>query len=321
MPSNSNHQPIVVSGMQPSGPLHLGNYLGALKNWVDIQNSGKYQCFFFIADYHSITENYSPAEKKEQIFSLAGDYLAAGLDPQKSVIFVQSQVPECTELAWIFNTVTPVSELERMTQFKDKSRRQAKNINMGLFDYPVLQAADILIYKGELVPVGQDQVQHVELTRDCARWFNRKYYNVSYFPESKPLLTPTPKIMSLAEPENKMSKSLGDKHWLGIDEEPSVLGQKLAKAVSTPAGIANLKSIYHAFEKNMPGDFNPHKMAETKKIIAQGLADYFADFRKKKNELKNNRKAVEKILAAGQSQAQKIAQQTIGEVKKIIGLI
>jgi len=136
---------IVVSGMQPSGQLHIGNYLGALKNWVEIQNSDKYNCFFFIADYHSITENYNPEEKQDKVFNLVCDYLSAGLDPDKCTIFVQSSVPECTELAWIFNTVTPVAELERMTQFKDKSGRQIKNINMGLFDYPVLQAADILI--------------------------------------------------------------------------------------------------------------------------------------------------------------------------------
>ncbi|HNW09688.1 MAG TPA: tryptophan--tRNA ligase, partial [bacterium] len=243
-------KPIVVSGMQPTGLLHLGNYLGALKNWVDIQNSGQYDCYFFIADYHSITENYNPKEKQEQIFNLLADYLAAGLDPEKSTIFVQSQTPACAELAWIFNTVTPISELERMTQFKDKAKNQALNINMGLFDYPVLQAADILIYHGQFVPVGQDQIQHIELTRDIARWFNKKY-QTEYFPEAKPLLTPTPKLMSLLEPEKKMSKSFGDKHWIGIDEQPEAIDRKIAKAVTTPAGIANLRLIYDSFAENM----------------------------------------------------------------------
>ena len=313
------NKPSIVSGIQPTGPLHLGNYLGALKNWLEIQNSGKYDCFFFIADYHSITEDYDAQEKRKQIFELACDYLAAGLDPKKSIIFIQSQVPECTELAWIFNTLTPVAELERMTQFKDKSQRQAKNINMGLFAYPILQAADILLYKGGLVPVGQDQVQHVELTRDCARWFNNKY-KVKYFPESKPLLTETPKIMSLLAPENKMSKSLGDKHWLGIDELPELFAEKIGKAVSTPAGIENLKTIYQAFKRKMAGEFNPEKMAETKKIIAKGIADYFADFRAKKEKFKEDKKFVLDILAEGRQKAQAIAQKNIKEIKKIIGV-
>src|SRR3989344_4866216 len=235
-------KPVVVSGIQPSGPLHIGNYLGALKNWVKIQNSGQYDCFFFIADYHSLTESYNPGEKKEQIFKLAVDYLSAGLDPKKCTIFVQSQVPACTELAWIFNTVTPISELERMTQFKDKASRQIKNINLGLFAYPVLQAADILLYHGQFVPVGEDQIQHVELTRDVARWFNNKY-KTKYFPEAKPLLTKSARIMSLADPEKKMSKSLGEKHWLGIDESKEKILDKLKKAISTDKGIANLKAI------------------------------------------------------------------------------
>ena len=177
-------KPVIVSGIQPTGLLHIGNYLGALKNWVDLQNSGKYDCFFFLADYHSITENYSPAEKKEQIFNLVCDYLASGLDPKKSTIFVQSQIPECTELAWIFNTLTPIGELERMTQFKDKSNKQVKNINAGLLTYPILQAADILIYHGEFVPVGQDQVQHLELAHDTVKWFNNKYAT-EYFKDVK----------------------------------------------------------------------------------------------------------------------------------------
>ena len=312
-------KPIIVSGMQPTGKLHLGNYLGALKNWVAIQNSGDYECFFFIADYHSITENYSPEEKRKQILELAADYLAAGLDPAKSVIFIQSQVPACTELCWIFNTVTPVAEMQRMTQFKDKAGRQAQNVNMGLFDYPVLQAADILLYHGALVPVGEDQIQHVELTRDVARWFNNKY-NVNYFPESKPLLTKCPRIMSLAEPDKKMSKSLGEKHFVNMDSEPEEIAQKIGKAASTPAGIENLKLIYDEFKASMNGEFNPAKMADTKKIIIAGLADYFADFRKKKKDLLADPKKIAQILEAGREKAAPIAEKTLSEVKKIIGL-
>lgn len=309
----------VVSGTQPSGELHIGNYLGALRNWLSIQNSGKYDCVFFIADYHSLTENYDPQKKKEQVFNLVVDYLAVGLDPNKSIIFIQSQVPECTELAWIFNTVTPIVELERMTQFKDKSGRQLKNINMGLFDYPVLQAADILLYGGELVPVGEDQIQHIELTRDVARWFNNKY-KTKYFKEAKPLLTKSARIMSLADPEKKMSKSLGEKHWLGIDESQEKILDKVKKAVSNDQGIVNLKAIYEAFASDMNGDFNQDRMGETKEIIAQGIYNHFEVFRNKKQELIQNPDYVNKVLSDGQMKAREIAIKTITEVKEIIGL-
>lgn len=315
----SANKPIVVSGMQPSGTLHIGNYLGALKNWVEIQNSNKYNCFFFVADYHSLTENYDPKEKRKQIFELVCDYLAAGLNPKKSTIFIQSQVSKCTELAWIFNTMTPLAELERMTQFKDKSDQQKNNANAGLLNYPILQAADILIYHGELVPVGQDQVQHLELTRDIARWFNKKY-ETDYFPEAKPLLTPTPKIMSPILPKNKMSKSLGKKHWIGIDEDPEEVKKKISKAVTTTEGINNLRTIYDAFDESMPGEFNPKSMAMTKATIAQGINDYFLEFKKNKTKFKKNKSQVEKILADGKKKATDIAQDTIEDVKKIIGV-
>lgn len=311
---------IVVSGTQPTGELHIGNYLGAIKNWVAIQNSDQYNCFFFIADYHSITGDYNALEKPEQIFNLAVDYLAAGLDPEKSTIFIQSQVPACTELAWIFNTVTPVSELERMTQFKDKSSRQLKNINMGLFDYPVLQAADILVYKGELIPVGEDQVQHVELTRDIARWFNNKY-KTTILPEAKALLTPTSRIMSLIDPAKKMAKSLGAKHSIGIDDSREVMIDKMKKAVTTESGIANLKGIYDSFRSDMSGDFRAEKMGETKMIIAEGIYQHFSAFRARKAELLNNRDYINQILMTGQKKAQEIAVKNILEIKETIGLI
>jgi tryptophanyl-tRNA synthetase len=313
------NQSIVVSGAQPTGQIHIGNYLGALKNWVGIQNQGAHDCFYFIADYHSLTENYDPTQKSQAIFDLACTLLAAGLDQKKATIFIQSQVPQCTELAWIFNTLTPLGELERMTQFKDKAGRQIKNINAGLLTYPILQAADILIYHGEYVPVGQDQIQHVELTHDCARWFNRKY-QTQYFKEVKPLLTPTPKIMSLIAPESKMSKSLGDKHCINIDDEPKIITAKLAKAASTPEGIKNLKLIYDSFASAMKREFNPETMAETKKILADGIADYFAEFRRRKKELLGNQKKVMAIMEQGRAKAQPIAEKTLQEIKKIIGV-
>lgn len=240
----------IVSGIQPTGPLHLGNYLGAVKNWLDLQS--KHDCLFFVADYHSLTENYDPRQKPNQIYELAAELLALGLDPKKCTLFVQSDVSEVTELAWVFNTLVSMPELSRMTQFKDKSTRQEQNtkprtvtptqiggsgarVNVGLFDYPVLQAADILIYDGEAVPVGQDQVQHVELTRDIACDFNRKFGKT--FPEPKSLLTKNPRVMSLLEPEKKMSKSLGEAHYIALTDDPETIKKKIARAI-TDAGPA-----------------------------------------------------------------------------------
>src|SRR3989338_5443670 len=191
-------KPVIFSGIQPTGNLHVGNYLGAIKNWVELQNSGKYDCFFCIVDYHSLVGNMSSEERRKQITIVAAELLALGIDPKKSTFFIQSAVSEHTELAWILNCVTSMGELQRMTQFKDKSETQSKNVNVGLFAYPVLQAADILLYKGNRVPVGQDQVQHIELTREIARWFNSRFDK--FFPETKALLTETPKIMSLLDP-------------------------------------------------------------------------------------------------------------------------
>jgi len=312
-------KPVVISGIQPTGFLHIGNYLGALKNWVEIQNSDKYECFFFIADFHSLTGEYTPQEKKTQIFNLACDFLAAGIDPKKSTIFLQSDVSECAELAWIFNTITPIGELERMTQFKDKAKKQKLNVNTGLLTYPILQAADILIYHGEFVPVGQDQIQHLELTHDTVKWFNKKF-KTSYFKDIKPLLTETQKVMSLSDPTSKMSKSDNEKSYISIDDSPESISAKISKAASTPEGIKNLKLIFNAFGNDMSGEFDEAKMSETKKIIAQGISSHFAHFRSKKADFYKNQNKVYKILKEGKEKAQPIAQKTIREVKEIIGL-
>lgn len=198
-------KPVLVSGIQPTGRLHIGNYLGALKQFVDLQNSAKYQTYFFLADLHSLTEDYSPKEKAKQVLELTADFLAAGLKPNKSVIFQQSQIPAHSELAWIFQTVTPLGEAERMTQFKDKAARQKENINLGLLTYPTLMAVDILIYSPDVVPVGDDQSQHLEFTRTLARRFNKKFG--ATFREPKGLFTHASRIMSLKDPSKKMSKS------------------------------------------------------------------------------------------------------------------
>jgi len=238
----------IISGIQPSGELHIGNYLGAIKNWIKLQSDPKNECLFFIADYHSITEDYDPKKKSEEILNLAIDLIVLGLDPKKLIIFQQSQIPGHADLAWIFNTLVKTAELERMTQYKDKALAQKQNINMGLFDYPVLQAADILIYKAEAVPVGEDQVQHIELTRDIARRFNDKFGKI--FPEPKPILTKIPKIMSLTDPTKKMSKSGGNKSYIALTDSPKIIKEKIKSAVSDPGGKGpggdNLLSIFNA---------------------------------------------------------------------------
>src|SRR5215210_4191544 len=205
----------IFSGIQPSGELHIGNYLGAVKNWVALQHTA--ESIFCIVDYHAIIAAYEPAQLRVRRHEMALGLLAAGIDPSVATLFVQSDVPEHTELAWIFNTVTPLGELERQTQFKDKSQRM-ESVNAGLLNYPILQAADILLYRADLVPVGEDQVQHLELSRVIARRWNGTFATDladGYFPEPKPLLTPTRRIMGL-DGQAKMSKSMGN--TIGLQE-------------------------------------------------------------------------------------------------------
>jgi len=324
-------KPIIVSGVQPSGNLHVGNYLGAIKNFVVLQDSGKYDMYIFIADLHSLTETISPEKRQDNITCLAAELLAAGLDPEKITLFVQSHVPEHSELAWVFNCVTPMTELERMTQFKDKSQQQVKNINAGLFTYPVLQAADILLYHGQRVPVGQDQVQHVELTRDIARWFNRRY--MKYFPETKTLLTEVPKVMSLLEPEKKMSKSLGEGHTIDLADEPKVIAKKVKKAVTATSGggqapgVANLLLLLEKFvDKEVYNEFVKAEKAgsirygDLKTAVSQAVGEYFTDFRAKRKELLADHDKLAEILITGADKARPIAQKTMGEVRKLVGM-
>lgn len=328
----------VFSAIQPSGELHIGNYLGALKNFVELQNkpalpAGGYDCFFFIADYHSITENYDPKEKPKQIFNLALDFLAAGLDPNKCTIAVQSQVCEHTELAWIFNTITPMGLLERMTQYKDKALQQKQNVNVGLFDYPVLQAADILMYKADFVPVGQDQVQHLELSRNIAHTFNNKFGKT--FLEPKPILTKTPKIMSLTDPMKKMSKSHGSKTYIGINDEPKVIMEKVKKATTDMGTTGEMtsasKNLFQLMEilgkKEHYDEFLAQhktgtiKYSRFKEVLGKDISDYFAPFREKRKELEAKPEEVKKVLTEGAERARKIARKTMKEVKEKIGLV
>lgn len=334
MDKSKETKQIIYSAIQPTGPLHLGNYFGALRNFVTLQN--KAECFFAIADLHSLTENFVPQEKQNQIMSLAMDYLAMGLDPKQCIIFVQSHVPEVAELAWIFNCITPLAFLERMTQFKDKALRQKKNVNVGLLDYPVLQAADILMFRANAVPVGVDQVQHVELARDIAGFFNNKFG--ATFEEPKPLLTEAPKIMSLIEPLKKMSKSAGEKSYIALTDEPEVVREKLAKAVTEPTGVIDEKKIEDA---GMRGAYNLLELLshfgnkkeydrfkkmkkisykELKEKVADEIIEHFVLYRKHRKALEADPAKVKKILLDGAKQAAKIAKATMTEVRKKVGL-
>jgi len=326
-------KPILVSGIQPSGRLHLGNYLGALKNFVDLQNSGKYHCLFFIADYHSLTEDFNPKEKQNQILDLAASYVAAGLDPKKSLIFQQSIVHHAPELGWIFETLAPMGELRRMTQFKEKSDNQKENVNVGLFTYPVLMAADILMFDAQFVPVGEDQLQHLELTRTLARKFNKKFGKTMY--EPKPVLTKIPRLMSLADPAKKMSKSQ-PAGCLFLDDSPKDIEKKIRSAVTdsgnitkfdpkNKAAVSNLLMIYSELSgesvEKLEKKFAGKGYADFKKSLAEVVVKHFAPFRKKKSALMKKPASVRKILDDGSKIAHEFAKKKMLMVKKKIGLI
>jgi tryptophanyl-tRNA synthetase len=323
---------IVVSGIKPSGRLHIGNYLGAMKNYVELQNSGKYQCYFFIADLHAITEPQDPKELAANIIDITANFLAGGISPTKSVIFQQSKIPAHSELAWLLNTISPLGELERMTQFKDKSAKNVANINMGLFDYPVLMAGDVFLYNAEFIPVGDDQLQHLELARTLARKFNGRFGQT--FREPKGLLTQTPRVMSLKDPAKKMSKSDPD-GCIFLDDTPELIQKKIARAVTDSdsaifydpikkPGLSNLLEIYGAFVGKDPRaiaiDFKDKRYSDLKAALAELIADHFAKFREKKKKLIQKPAGIKKVLNDGSKKAGKVAAKKLLEVQKKIGL-
>lgn len=320
-----------LSGIQPSGKLHIGNYLGALKNFVALQ--ANYECYFMIADEHSLTEGLSPDILREQTLNLAASYLAASLDPKKSTIFLQSFVPEHTELAWIFSTITPMGELERMTQYKDKAARQKSNINAGLFSYPVLQAADILLYKPPVVPIGEDQTQHLEITRTIARRFNNRYGRT--FPEPKALFTAASRVMSLTDPERKMSKS-EPSGCLFLEDSSKIIEQKIKRAVTDtgPAGeemslgVKNLFLLLREFsDSKTVKKFETNyvngsiRYSELKEVLAHDVASELAPFQKKYATLIGQPKKLMSVLKNGSKKARLVAEKTLQEVKQKIGLL
>ena len=321
----------IFSGIQPSGELHIGNYLGAVKNWVALQ--GTAESFFCIVDYHAIVVPYDPNDLRARRRELALGLLAAGLDPQITTVFVQSDVPEHTELAWIFNTVTPVGELERQTQFKDKSQKQ-ESVSAGLLNYPILQAADILLYRADTVPVGEDQVQHLELSRVIARRWNAQFApDADFFPEPQALLTPTRRIMGL-DGQSKMSKSTGN--TIGLLESRDEIWAKLRPAVTDPKrikrtdpGTPEVCNIYHLHRAFSPPPTVEHVAVQCstagwgcidcKKVLLESMEEELVPIRRRAEMLRANPAAVDDALASGAAKCRTIAMETMRAVRDRMG--
>ncbi len=322
----------IFSGIQPSGELHLGNYLGAVKNWVQLQH--EHPTIVCIVDYHAITVAYDPELLRMRRRDMAVSLLAAGVDPDVATVFVQSAVPEHTELQWIFNTITPLGELERQTQFKDKSSRQ-ESVNAGILMYPVLQAADILLYRADLVPVGEDQVQHLELSRVIARRWNAAFArDEPYFPEPQAVLTPARRIMGL-DGQAKMSKSMGN--TIALLESRDEIWAKLRPAVTDPArvrrtdpGHPDVCNIYHLHRAFSPADTvtNVYEQCTTagwgcvdcKQVLLGTMDDELVPIRRRAEELRADPARVDDVLAAGAAACRTIARQTMGDVRERMGL-
>lgn len=312
----------LISGIKPTGRPHLGNYLGAIKNWVELQD--QYKCSFFIADLHSLTTKIKTEELRQQSSGTAVTLLALGINPKKSILFRQSDVVGHTELAWIFNCLIPVSELERMTQFKDETLRQPDNVNAGILTYPSLMAADILLYLAEYIPVGEDQLQHLELTRLVARKFNNRYGQ--FFPEVKPVLSPAKRVMSLNDPQKKMSKSLGEASYIALDDDPKIIAQKIKKAVTDEKGIKNLLELYSYFgsvdkHRGLSESYKKGSLMNTelKEELTKVILEFLQPVQEKIKYYQARPKEVEKILTDGAKKAQKEAEKNIKAIKNIIG--
>ncbi len=321
----------IFSGIQPSGELHIGNYLGAVKNWVALQATA--ESIFCIVDYHAIIVPYDPNDLRARRREMAIGLLAAGLDPQVTTVFVQSDVPEHTELQWIFNTVTPVGELERQTQFKEKSQRQ-ESVSAGLLNYPILQAADILLYRADTVPVGEDQVQHLELSRVIARRWNATFSpDADFFPEPQAKLTPTRRIMGL-DGQTKMSKSMGN--TIGLLETPEEIWAKLRPAMTDPKrirktdpGTPEVCNIYHLHRAFSAPATVEHVATQCstagwgcidcKKVLAASMEEELVPIRARAAELRARPAAVDEALNAGADRCRVLAKETMRGVRDRMG--
>ncbi len=324
----------IFSGVQPSGNLTLGNYLGALRNFPLLQDA--YECLYCVVDMHTLTVRQNPAELRERSYALLALYMACGLDPEKTILFLQSHVPAHAELSWVLGCYTYMGELNRMTQFKDKAQRHADNINAGLYTYPVLMAADILLYQAEYVPIGQDQKQHLELARDIAERFNKIYGETFAVPE--PLISKQgAKIMSLQEPDRKMSKSDGNpNNFVLIVEQPDSIMKKFKRAVTDSGseirydpenkpGISNLIQIYSTIKGISIGqtekDFANSRYGDFKVAVGTAAAEALAPVRSRYETLMEERTYLDRILSRNAERAADLAAPTIADVYEKIGFI
>ncbi len=330
-------KPILFSGIQPSGDLMIGNYIGSIKNWVKLQDD--YQCLFSLVNMHAITVEQDPQALAKRSLDFVALYLASGIDPNKSTVFIQSHVPEHAELAWILNCATYMGELNRMTQFKDKSQKHEHNINAGLFNYPVLMAADILLYQTELVPVGADQKQHLELTRDLATRYNNRFGR-DIFKIPEPFIAPATaggRIMSLQDPTSKMSKSDDNKNnFIALLDDPKTIIKKFKKAVTDSGdvieydlenkpGVSNLLTIYSVISAKPMDDVIKHfdgKMYGHLKVeLGELVADYLAPLQQRFYQLRDDESYLREILKLGADRAREQAQKTLRDVQQTIGFV
>jgi tryptophanyl-tRNA synthetase len=324
---------IIFSGAQPSGKMTLGNYLGAIQNWTKLQD--EYNCFYSVVDLHAITVPQEAKDLRANTMQLLAQYLACGLDPEKNTIFIQSHVSAHTELMWILNTMTYMGELSRMTQFKDKSQKSEANLNAGLFTYPVLMAADILLYQTDLVPVGEDQKQHLELARDLASRFNNRYSETFKIPEPY-IPKEVGRVMSLQEPTKKMSKSDSNENaFILLADDADTIKRKVKRSVTDSLGIVNytdeqpgiknLLDIYSQLDNKSIEElvvmYEGKGYGIFKEDVAEVVAETLRPIREKYNDLLNNKDYLENVYAAGADKAEKQARKTLRKVYKKVGLI
>lgn len=322
----------IFSGIQPSGNLHLGNYVGAIKQWVNLQEN--YECIYCIVDLHAITVPQDPRELSEKIRELTALYLACGIDPEESIIFVQSHNPDHASLAWILDCVASMGQFKRMTQYKAKSEKMKGRASVGLFNYPALMAADILLYDTDLVPVGEDQKQHVELTRELARRFNSRYEEVFKIPEAK-LMTSGARVMSLQKPESKMSKSSEDpKGTIDLLDEADAIREKIISAVTDTgdkivarpdkAGISNLLTIYSVLSdqtiEELEAKYQGEGYSDFKKDLVDVIVEFLKPIQEKYNEIREDENYLNRVLQSGLEKAKPISEKTLEKVYDSMGL-
>ncbi|WBW98760.1 tryptophan--tRNA ligase [Oceanirhabdus sp. W0125-5] len=326
---------VIFSGIKPSGDLTLGNYLGAIKNWVKLQDDNQYDCFYCVVDMHAITVKQTPKDLRRRTLEVLAIYIAAGIEPEKNTLFIQSHVPAHSELSWVLTCNSYMGELGRMTQYKDKSAKGGESIGAGLFTYPVLMASDILLYQTELVPVGKDQIQHLELARDIAMRFNNAYSDTFKIPEGY-VNKQASKIMDLQNPEKKMSKSDENPNgYILIMDPPEVIRKKISRAVTDTVGkvnytddqpgIKNLINIMGTIRGVKPEEiveeYADKGYADFKKDVAEVIISELQPIQERVNELMSNKKELEEIYKSGAQKASYVANKTLRKVMKKVGFI